>query len=98
MDFKLIWTEKASDDLEAIVRYICRDDPETARRIGFGIYDRVQILIANPEAGSRLPEKNDPVWRKLIFKSWKIVYRINRQDQTIEIARIWHAAQGEVEL
>ena len=38
MDRKLIWTEKASSDIEAIVRYIARRDPNAAARIGFGIF------------------------------------------------------------
>jgi plasmid stabilization system protein ParE len=54
MDRKLVWTEKASSDIEAIVRYIARRDPGAAARLGFGIYDRAQILLQNPEAGSVL--------------------------------------------
>ena len=42
MDRKIIWTEKSSSDIEAIVRYIARRDPKAAARIGLGIYDRVQ--------------------------------------------------------
>lgn len=45
MDRKLIWTEKASSDIEAIVRYIARRDSRAAARIGLGIYDRAQILL-----------------------------------------------------
>ena len=52
MERKIDWTERASGDVEAIVRYIARRDPQAAGRIGVGIYDRVQILQANPEAGS----------------------------------------------
>jgi plasmid stabilization system protein ParE len=50
MERKIIWTERASSDIEAIVRYIARRDPSAASRIGLGIYDRAQILLGNPEA------------------------------------------------
>lgn len=61
MDFKLIWAESTIEDLEAIVRYISvRDGPAVARQIGFGIYQRAQILSRHPEAGSTLLEKQDP--------------------------------------
>ena len=53
---KILWTERASADIEAIVRYLARRDPEAAGRIGRGIYERVQILFENPEAGSILDE------------------------------------------
>jgi plasmid stabilization system protein ParE len=48
MERKIVWTERASGDIEAIVRYIARRDPNAASRIGVGIYDRVQILQENP--------------------------------------------------
>ena len=56
MERRIIWTERASSDIEAIVRYIARRDPGAAGRIGLGIYDRVQILVQHPEAGSTLAE------------------------------------------
>ena len=96
MDRKIIWTERASADIEAIVRYISRRDPQAAARIGIGIYDRAQILLEHPEAGGILDELSDGGWRKLIFRRWKIVYTI-RQDAII-IGRVWPAALGETDL
>lgn len=58
MDFKLIWSESSIQDLGAIVRFMAlRDGSDRARQIGFGIYDRAQILVRHPEAGSVLAEK-----------------------------------------
>jgi toxin ParE1/3/4 len=96
MDRKIIWTEKSSSDIEAIVRYIARRDPKAAARIGLGIYDRAQILVQHPEAGTTLDELRDGGWRKLIFRRWKIVYAI-RGDNII-IGRVWPAAMGEADL
>ena len=70
MDRQIIWTEKSSSDIEAIVRYIARRDPKAAARIGLGIYERVQILLQHPEAGTVLDELRDSGWRKLIFRRW----------------------------
>ena len=52
MERGIVWTERASGDIEAVVRYIARRDPNAAGRIGAGNYDRVQIFQQNPEAGS----------------------------------------------
>jgi plasmid stabilization system protein ParE len=79
MDRKLVWTEKASSHIEAIVRYIARRDPKAAARIGLGIYDRAQILLEHPEAGRILDELRQGGWRKLIFRRWKIVYTIREE-------------------
>ena len=96
MDRKIIWTERASSDIEAIVRYIARRDPSAAGRIGVGIYERVQILVQHPEAGSALDELGSGGWRKLIFRRWKVIYTIRGQD--IIVGRIWPAAMGEADL
>lgn len=99
MDFKLIWSESSIEDLGAIVRFIAlRDGSHVARQIGFGIYDRAQILTRHPEAGSVLPEKQDAKWRKLIFKSWKIAYRIDREARVVYVVRVWHASRNEIDI
>jgi len=96
MDRKLIWTEKASSDIEAIVRYIARRNPNAAARIGLGIYERAQILLEHPEAGTILDELREGDWRKLVFRRWKIVYTI--RGDVIIIGRVWPAAMGEADL
>jgi len=96
MGRKIIWTERSSSDIEAIVRYIARRDPSAAARIGNGIFDRVQILLDQPEAGSVLEELVERGWRKLIFRRWKIIYLVC--DETIIIGRVWPAAMGEADL
>jgi plasmid stabilization system protein ParE len=96
MERKIVWTERASADIEAIVRYLKRRDPAAAGRIGFGIYDRVQILLQHPEAGSIANELRPGGWRKLIFRRWKIIYAV--RDNIIVIGRIWPAAMGDADL
>ena len=96
MDRKLVWTETASADIEAIVRYIALHDPGAAARVGFGIDDRAQILLEHPEAGTILDELRQGGWRKLIFRRWKIVYTI--RGDAIIVGRVWPAALGEADL
>jgi plasmid stabilization system protein ParE len=96
MDRKLIWTERASSDIEAIVRYIARRNPKAASQIGFGIYERAQILLQHPEAGTTLEELSEGGWRKLIYRRWKIVYTIH--PGAIIVGRVWPAAMGDVDL
>ena len=92
---RIKWTERSSADIEAIVRYIARRDPGAAGRIGRGIYERVQILKDNPEAGSILDELRGEGWRKIIYRRWKIIYAY--RDQTIIVGRVWPAAMGEAD-
>lgn len=96
MERRLIWTERASSDIEAIVRYIARRDPGAASRVGFGIYERAQILLTHPDAGTILGELREGDWRKLVFRRWKIVY--THRDDAVVIGRVWPAAMGEADL
>ena len=98
MAFKIVWTERASEDLGAIVRYIARHNPDAAASMGYGILDRADILCEFPEAGGVLPEFHDPAWRQLIYRAYRIVYRVNRDSESIEIVRVWHAARGKPEV
>lgn len=96
MDGELIRTERASSDIESIVRYIARGNPRAASQIGLGIYDRAQILLQHPEAGTILDELRDGGWHKMIYRRWKIVYTI--RGDAIIIGRVWPAAKGEADL
>jgi len=53
---KIVWTERASSDVEAIGRYISRRDTNAASRILLKLFERVELLISHPEAGSLLAE------------------------------------------
>lgn len=99
MDFKLIWTESAIDDLGAIVRNISsQSGPEVARKIGFEIYDTAQILKQFPEAGSILPEKDSASWRKLVVRSWENCDKLDHDAKVAFGARVWHASRDEIEI
>lgn len=93
---KIRWTERASADIEAIVRYAARRNPTAAAQIGYGIYDRAQILLDNPEAGNWLDELREEGWRKLIYRRWKIIYTL--RGESIIVGRVWPAAMGEADL
>jgi plasmid stabilization system protein ParE len=92
----IVWTERASADIEAIVRYNARRNPRAATSIGLGIYHRAQILLTQPHAGTFLDELRDDGWRKLIYRRWKIIYAL--RDGRVIVGRVWPAALGEADL
>lgn len=93
---KIRWTERASADVEAIVRYLKRRNPEAAAQIGRGIFQRVEVLWEHPEIGAYLDELREQGWRKLVYRRWKIIYTY--RDPIIIIGRVWPAAMGEADL
>ena len=93
---RIVWTERASADVEAIVRYIRRRNPAAASQVGQGIFYRAEMLLAHPHAGSVLDELRPGGWRKLIYRRWKIIYAV--RGNAIMIGRVWPAARGEADL
>ena len=86
----LVWTECASAEIEAIVRYADRRNPEAAAETGRGICERAQILLAaNPEPGTILKELRQGGRRKIVYTF---------RSGTIIVGRVWPAALGEADL
>src|SRR6266581_1940381 len=95
MDYKIVFSEPAIEDLENIVRFIAQDNPQAAARFGAKLIESVRNLAAFPRFGRVVPEKNDENIREIIFKAYRIFYRVKDEARTVEIARFWHAARGE---
>lgn len=95
MDFQIVWTPAARDDLKEIVSYIAHDDPAAARRLGEKIIGSVEILRTMPQSGRKVPERDDETIRELIRVNYRIIHKVFLTENRIEIWRIWHGARGE---
>jgi toxin ParE1/3/4 len=93
MACRLIWSPAARDDLRDIVRFIARDNPHRAESFGYELMTRTDILHDHPEAGRVVPEYRNPRIREIIYRPYRIVYRLDTERQLVEIARVWHAAR-----
>ena len=72
---KLIWTEPALSDLDAIADYIALDKPDAARQLVQRVFQHVEQLIAQPDSGSRPPELRRSRYRQIIEAPSRIFYR-----------------------
>jgi plasmid stabilization system protein ParE len=94
MDFKVFFSVEALSDLERIVAYIARHDSAAAERLGNQLIDAAVSLRTLPERGRVVPEFQRPELREIVFRSYRIIYRVNHADFSVEIVRFWHAARG----
>ena len=94
MDFKVFLSNDALSDLERIVAYIASHNPVAAERLGNQLLDAALSLCTFPERGRTVPEFRRTELREIIFRSYRIIYRINTTDQSLEIVRFWHGARG----
>jgi plasmid stabilization system protein ParE len=56
MDFKVILTPQAQDDLQEIVSFIARNNSSGARTFGNELIDQALTLASLPERGRVVPE------------------------------------------
>jgi plasmid stabilization system protein ParE len=94
MDFKVFLSEVALNDLERIVVYIAPLNPIAAEQLGNQLLDAALSLHSFPERGRMVPEFRQPELREIIFRSYRIIFRMNNTDQNLEIVRFWHGARG----
>jgi plasmid stabilization system protein ParE len=73
---KIVWTEPALSDLEAIADYIALDKPAAAAALVRRVFTLVEQLQDHPESGSRPVEfGNASRYRQLIEGPCRIFYR-----------------------
>ena len=94
MAYKLIWSPAARDDLYDIIVFIARDNPERAMSFGYQLMSETDRLQNFPELGPIVPEHENQRLREIVFRPYRIVYRVNHDREICEIARVWHSARG----
>ena len=94
MDFQVFLSADALSDLERIVAFIAPHNPVAAERLGNQLLDAALSLHTFPERGRVVQEFRRPELREIIFRSYRIIYRTNHTDHSLEIVRFWHGARG----
>ena len=94
MDFQVFLSNDALSDLGSIVAYIAPHNALAAERMGNELLDAALSLGIFSERGRVVPEFRRTELREIVFRSYRIIYRVNKTDQSLEIVRFWHAARG----
>jgi addiction module RelE/StbE family toxin len=94
MDFRVVITRPAIKDLATIVKYIAKHDPVAAERLGTRLIAKAESLTQLPLRGRLVPERKQADCRELIWKPYRIVYRVREETATVQVLRFWHGAQG----
>lgn len=82
------WSKEAGENLVEIEEFIARDSLERAVRFVDALIDHAEAIWAgNPKSGRTVPEIGIPDIRELIYRGYRIVYRLN--DDRIEILTVF---------
>jgi toxin ParE1/3/4 len=78
MDYKVVWSPEAIEDLESIADYIGRDSEFYARAVVTKILQLARNLKDFPWIGRIVPEINDENIRERFIYSYRVVYHIDQ--------------------
>ena len=73
---KIRWTHEALLRLIEIEDFISQDSADRARKFVDQIIEHAECLSCNFHSGRTVPEISNPDIRELIFRKYRIVYRI----------------------
>ncbi len=85
MAHRIVWSQRAAQDLDSIVDYIGADSPAYAGTVLKNIVNQTRILARFPQAGRMVPEYDEDNVRELIVYSYRIIYRLE-QDEVLIVA------------
>ena len=75
---KVVWSERAIDRAEEEAVFIAQDKPRAALRWLEGLFAVTDRLETFPESGVVVPEIGLANYRQLVYRTHRVVYRIDR--------------------
>jgi toxin ParE1/3/4 len=96
---KVVWSPLALDKLEATAKFIALDKPSAGDKWVNDVFDHTDLLGSQPEMGRAVPELVGSSYREIIFGSYRIIYKIEKE---IKILTLRNSRQllssGDIEL
>ena len=84
----IIWSREAGESLAEIEEFIARDSWERAVCFVDALIDHAEALLTdNPRSGRVVPETGNPDLRELIYRGYRIVYRL--KNDNVEILTVF---------
>ena len=83
MNYSVLWSSAAENDLKNILEYVAMDNPGNAIAILRRIKAKALHLNSLPERGRIVPELMDQgilTYRELVIPPWRLIYRISNQN------------------
>lgn len=88
MDYKILFTESALADLDAIMTRAVVDHASTSEHFATALLNHTELLSQFPYLG--VPVRDMPGSRRLLHSPFHIYYFINEPLKRIDIDHFWH--------
>lgn len=87
-------TEQAQSELDAIIEYYERVGAvEFAEVFEEKVIEKIRRLEQFPRMGRIVPEIGDEAIREVLYRNYRIVYVVDREDEEIDVLTIFHSSQ-----
>ena len=84
---KVVWSELAVERAYDEARYIAEDKPEAALAWLEGLFRSTDRLERFPKSGKLVPEIGRAEYRQIVYRSHRIVYRVENKQVSILTVR-----------
>jgi plasmid stabilization system protein ParE len=91
VDYRLLYTQRALNDLTEIIGHIAEDDGEAASRFGDALLDHVELLTRFPRMGGPIRKRSRV--RKLVHSPVLVYYRVREEKHLVEVLHFRHGAR-----
>jgi plasmid stabilization system protein ParE len=91
VDYRLLFTQRALNDLAEIIGHIADDDDEAASRFGTALLDHVDLLTRFPRMGSTIRKRSRV--RKLLHTPILVYYQVREDKRLVEVVHLRHASR-----
>jgi toxin ParE1/3/4 len=88
---RVVWSPLALERIEEIADYIAEDNLDAAKVFLIDIFAAVERLRTFPQSGRVVPEVKRPDIREIIFKTYRVVYRVERK--RVSVLTVRHGKQ-----
>ena len=86
---RVLWTPQARTDLRNIREYVARDSQQYAPLVVAELLASVRRLQAFPKSGRVVPERNDPSIREVIWRNYRVVYRLVASEEAVHVLTVF---------
>jgi plasmid stabilization system protein ParE len=91
VDYRLLYTHRALNDLAEIIDLVAGHDADVASRFGGGLLDHVDLLARFPRMGPIIRKRSQV--RKLVHSPVLVYYQVHDNKRLVEVLHIRHGVR-----
>lgn len=95
MDFQIVWSDPAIENLGEIVRRIAADNPVAALKLGQELVARVETAGHFPRSGPLFSMEDAAEYRCLTHGNYRVYYRLRPDRTLVEVVAVRHSARAQ---